>query len=139
MFPSSKDEQKKIADFLSIIDAVIEKQKETVEVWEERKKGVMQKLFSQNVRFKADDGSEFPDWKEKKWVMYVIHFLVEHQNLEKVVIMKNGTINFIRSGDIHGSNTELSITEDGLNESSAKLVVIGDILYALYGATSGRG
>ena len=59
-------EQQKIADFLATIDTVIEKQKETVSAWEERKKGVMQKLFSQEVRFKADDGSQFPDWEEKK-------------------------------------------------------------------------
>lgn len=62
----SPPEQQKIADFLSTIDTVIAKQKETVSAWEERKKGVMQKLFSQEVRFKADDGSEFPDWEEKK-------------------------------------------------------------------------
>ena len=65
-YPVSECEQQKIADFLSTIDTVIEKQKATVEAWEERKKGVMQKLFSQEVRFKADDGSEFPDWEEKK-------------------------------------------------------------------------
>lgn len=59
-------EQKKIAEFLSTIDTVIEKQKETVSAWEERKKGVMQKLFSQEVRFKADDESDFPEWEEKK-------------------------------------------------------------------------
>lgn len=59
-------EQQKIVEFLSTIDTVIEKQKETVATWEERKKGVMQKLFSQEVRFKADDGSEFPEWEEKK-------------------------------------------------------------------------
>ena len=64
-FPSLP-EQQKIAEFLSTIDTVIEKQKETVSAWEERKKGVMQKLFSQEVRFKADDGSEFPEWEEKK-------------------------------------------------------------------------
>lgn len=64
-FPSLP-EQQKIADFLSTIDTVIEKQKETVSAWEERKKGMMQKLFSQEVRFKADDGSYFPDWEEKK-------------------------------------------------------------------------
>lgn len=64
-FPSLP-EQQKIAEFLSTIDTVIEKQKETVSSWEERKKGVMQKLFSQEVRFKADDGSEFPEWEEKK-------------------------------------------------------------------------
>ena len=64
--PSSEQEQQKIAEFLSTIDTVIAKQKETVSAWEERKKGVMQKLFSQEVRFKADDGSEFPEWEEKK-------------------------------------------------------------------------
>lgn len=58
-------EQQKIADFLSTIDTVIEKQKETVSAWEERKKGVMQKLFSREVRFKADDGSAFPEWEKK--------------------------------------------------------------------------
>lgn len=57
----SLPEQQKIAEFLSTIDTVIEKQKETVSAWEERKKGVMQKLFNQEVRFKADDGSDFPD------------------------------------------------------------------------------
>ncbi len=62
----SLPEQQKIAEFLSTIDTVIKKQKETVSAWEERKKGVMQKLFRQEVRFKADDGSEFPEWEEKK-------------------------------------------------------------------------
>ena len=62
----SLPEQQKIAEFLSTIDTVIEKQKETVSAWEKRKKGVMQKLFSQEVRFKADDGSEFPEWEKKK-------------------------------------------------------------------------
>lgn len=64
--PQLAEEQQKIADFLSTIDTVIAKQKETVSAWEERKKGVMQKLFSQEVRFKADDGSDFPEWEEKK-------------------------------------------------------------------------
>ena len=61
----SLPEQQKIAEFLSTVDTVIEKKKETVSAWEERKKGVMQKLFSQEVRFKADDGSDFPEWEEK--------------------------------------------------------------------------
>ena len=62
----SLEEQKKIAALLVSIDNMIDKQKEMISAWEERKKGVMQKLFSQEVRFKADDGSEFPDWEEKK-------------------------------------------------------------------------
>ena len=58
-------EQRKISDCLSAVDAVIAAQQAEVDAWEQRKKGVMQKLFSQEVRFKADDGSDFPDWEEK--------------------------------------------------------------------------
>lgn len=61
----SLPEQRKIADFLSAVDAVIAAQQAEVDAWEQRKKGVMQKLFSQEVRFKADDGSDFPDWEDK--------------------------------------------------------------------------
>lgn len=61
----SLPEQRKIADLLSAVDAVIAAQQTEVDAWEQRKKGVMQKLFSQEVRFRADDGSDFPDWEEK--------------------------------------------------------------------------
>lgn len=49
-----------------------------------------------------------------------------------------GEIPFIRSAEINSEETELFLTEKGLKESSAKIVNIGDILYALYGATSGE-
>ncbi len=49
-----------------------------------------------------------------------------------------GTIPFIRSAEINSYVTELFLTEQGLNNSSAKMVSEGDILYALYGATSGE-
>ena len=62
----SLPEQRKIADLLSTVDSVIAAQQAEADAWEQRKKGVMQKLFSQEVRFKADDGSDFPDWKKKK-------------------------------------------------------------------------
>ena len=48
-----------------------------------------------------------------------------------------GDIPFIRSGELHESCTELFISKDGLNNSSAKMVHKGDLLLALYGATSG--
>lgn len=50
----------------------------------------------------------------------------------------NGEIPFIRSGEISGDSTELFLSEFGLNNSSAKMVDIGDLLLALYGATSGQ-
>lgn len=50
----------------------------------------------------------------------------------------NGSIPFIRSGEINSNTTELFINDNAMNNSSAKLVAEGDILYALYGATSGE-
>ena len=50
----------------------------------------------------------------------------------------DGDIPFIRSGEISSDKTELFISEEGLNSSSAKMIKTGDILYALYGATSGE-
>jgi type I restriction enzyme S subunit len=50
----------------------------------------------------------------------------------------NGEIPFIRSGEINANKTEQHITQKGLNNSSAKMVYVGDLLYALYGATSGE-
>ena len=49
-----------------------------------------------------------------------------------------GQIPFIRSAEINSEITELFLTEEGLKKSSARLVAMGDILYALYGATSGE-
>lgn len=50
----------------------------------------------------------------------------------------NGQIPFIRSGEINAEKTELFISENGLSNSSAKMVNRGDLLIALYGATSGE-
>ena len=49
-----------------------------------------------------------------------------------------GDIPFIRSAEINSETTELFITKKGLDNSSARLVEVGDVLYALYGATSGE-
>ena len=49
-----------------------------------------------------------------------------------------GSIPFIRSAEINSESTELFLTEEGLSNSSARMVSKGDILYALYGATSGE-
>lgn len=57
-------EQQKIADFLSAIDDIITSSQKEVINLEEQKKGVIQKIFSHEVRFKVDDGSQYPDWEE---------------------------------------------------------------------------
>ncbi len=62
--PSYK-EQEKIASFLTTIDIKIEQLTKKEELLQQYKKGVMQKIFNQKIRFKADDGSEFCEWEEK--------------------------------------------------------------------------
>lgn len=98
-YPVDKDEQQKIADFLSTIDTIIEKQQATVSAWEERKKGVMQKLFSQEVRFKADDGSDFPDWEEKSFVN-TFDSLNNSTFSRDCLNYENGSVKYIHYGDI---------------------------------------
>ena len=49
----------------------------------------------------------------------------------------SGNIPFIRSGEIHSENAELFVSEEAIKNSSAKYVEKGDLLLALYGATSG--
>lgn len=59
------DEQRKIANFLSKYDEKLNNQIAKVAALEGRKKGLLQQIFSQEIRFKADDGSDFPDWEEQ--------------------------------------------------------------------------
>lgn len=57
-----EEEQQRIADFLSSVDEVISTSEQEVANLETQKKAVMKKFFSQEVRFKRADGSDFPEW-----------------------------------------------------------------------------
>ncbi|ENU35789.1 MULTISPECIES: restriction endonuclease subunit S [Acinetobacter] len=63
VFYPSKAEQTKIASFLSAVDEKISQLTQKHELLSQYKQGMMQKLFSQQIRFKADDGSEFGEWE----------------------------------------------------------------------------
>ncbi|HEC2176733.1 TPA: restriction endonuclease subunit S, partial [Staphylococcus delphini] len=59
-------EQQKIGDFFSKLDRQIELEEQKLALLEEQKKGYMQKVFSQELRFKDDNGNDYPEWEEKK-------------------------------------------------------------------------
>ena len=60
------EEQQKIGNFFSKLDRQIELEEEKLELLEQQKKGYMQKIFSQEIRFKDENGNDYPDWKEQK-------------------------------------------------------------------------
>ena len=64
----SKEEQTKISSFLSNVDVKINLLTQKHELLSQYKQGMMQKLFSQQIRFKANDGSKFVEWEEKKLI-----------------------------------------------------------------------
>lgn len=136
-----KNEQQKIADCLSSLDDLIEATNRKIEALKEHKKGLMQRLFPKDgenvpeLRFLEFRGME--GWRKS-------HVYEECPNsysggtpktTEK--IFYGGNIPFIRSAEIGKNKTELYITQEGLNNSSAQMIQKGDLLIALYGANSG--
>lgn len=66
VFYPKLEEQEKIANFLSDVDKKIYLTEEKLELFKEYKKGIMQKIFSQELRFKDNEGNDYPEWEEKR-------------------------------------------------------------------------
>lgn len=98
-FPSLY-EQQMIASFFSAIDKKVHQLKHKKSYLEQYKKGVMQKLFSQELRFRADNGEEFPKWEEKKFGD-VFSFRITNSYSRENLNYDTGEIKNIHYGDIH--------------------------------------
>lgn len=68
------NEQEQIAKFISTFDKKIQLQQEKIDLLKEQKKGYMQKIFSQELRFKDENGQEFPKWNKKKLATIVEYY-----------------------------------------------------------------
>ncbi|HHC9257456.1 TPA: restriction endonuclease subunit S [Staphylococcus aureus] len=60
-------EQQKIGQFFSKLDRQIELEEQKLELLQQQKKGYMQKIFSQELRFKNENGNDYPDWERIKF------------------------------------------------------------------------
>lgn len=141
IFVPKKEEQKRISHFFNVIDTKINQLKEKHNLLEEYKKGVMQKIFTQKIRFKNEDGNLFPNWEE-----------ISISNIAKVQAggtpsttnnsYWNGSIRWMNSGELNLKKVyevENRITELGLKKSSTKLIPKNSILIGLAGQGKTRG
>ncbi|MDV2455813.1 restriction endonuclease subunit S [Acinetobacter towneri] len=130
-FPPSKEEQTKIASFLSNVDEKISQLTQKHQLLSQYKQGMMQKLFSQQLRFKADDGSEFGEWGNKKLSEIAIkikdgtHFSPKTLEIGeyKYLTSKN-----VKNGYLDFSNLEYVNKEEHLKIYSSCDVRHGDVL-----------
>lgn len=137
--PTDISEISNISTLFKKLDETITLHQRKLSKLQEMKQGYLQKLFPKQgekvpeMRFKGFDDA----WEERQLGGITNSFSGGTPSAGNPSYYK-GDIPFIRSGEINSDRTELFLTESGFKNSSAKLVLIGDILYALYGATSGE-
>ncbi|HHU6769963.1 TPA: restriction endonuclease subunit S [Staphylococcus aureus] len=125
-------EQQKIGQFFSKLDRQIELEEQKLELLQQQKKGYMQKIFSQELRFKDENGNDYPDWEEKQ-LGEVAEIIGGGTPSTKNKLYWNGEINWFSPIEIGNKtyvySSQKKITEEGLRKSSAKILPVGTILF----------
>ena len=135
-------EQTKIASFLSAVDEKISQLTQKHQLLSQYKQGMMQKLFSQQIRFKADDGSEFGEWEEKKLGEIALKVGSGSTPRGGAEAYVDGGIIFIRSQNVNNDQLLLEdvvfIPENTHQKMAGSKVIANDILLNITGASIGR-
>ena len=130
-------EQQKIAAFLTAVDNKIEQLSKKKALLGEYKKGLMQQIFSQAIRFKADDGSEFPEWKERRLGDVCSKAKSGGTPRSTTKEYYDGDIPFLAISDITRQGKYLTsaskkISQLGIDNSASWIVPIDTIIYSMY-------
>ena len=153
LIPKEKKEQEKIAKILSTLDKNIENTSKIIEKEKNIKKALMQELLTNGI----DKNNKIRSPKTHSYKQSKLGLIPEEWEVKKVCHLSktfaggtpnrensnyyNGIIPWVKSGEVNQpiiTKTEEAITQDGLNNSSAKFVEKGTILVAMYGATAGK-
>ena len=94
----SLEEQQKIGDFFMLLDKRIEQQEQKIALLKDYKKAMMQKIFSQEIRFKDQNGNDYPDWEEKKFLNIFFSIPSRAYQIFKTEIFSNGKIPVVDQG-----------------------------------------
>ena len=135
--PNQIKEQQKIASFLTVVDEKLQQLTKKKELLEDYKKGIMQKIFSQKIRFKDNNGKEYPDWEERRLGELCVFSKSGGTPKSTNKEYYNGNIPFLSISDMtkqgkYLNYTTKSISKEGLINSSSWIVPTDTIIYSMY-------
>ncbi len=129
-------EQQKIAGFLTAIDSKLLQLNTRKALLEQYKKGVMQQLFDQTLRFKDDDGRDYADWEEKK--LGEVAIFGKGKSISKSDIIEGGNLECIRYGELYTEYKEIIVeikSRTNLNPKELVLSEKNDVIIPSSGET----
>lgn len=97
-FLPSEDEKQKISVFLTTVDKKIQQLTKKKNLLEQYKKGVMQKIFNQEIRFKDNDWIDFADWEEKNFEEIYVSLPTKQFQILASEILESGKLRVIDQG-----------------------------------------